>query len=359
MLLFVNVCITPDKACFNIEYSRGLYPLENKLDILMYTLASYATAPWSHVVCNVLLAKEYKDREEELHTFIKDIFKNHKLILNNSRVCLQKDWQRQIHQLLELNDPLTFCVSNHDHPFMDYNLDVLKLGEEKILEDSHTHAVLRYSHLSEFPNYWTAMKCDIDEDGFKTLRDYMMGIDAVKTKTLLDWWYSFDIGDTFCPRPDWQGLPKGAEMKVYYPPRTLCDHFDAYMHAEIPISVVPPLKIPQGFFDKDIKILYGGHEPKEGYFYINPTVKRHSCIDPYGTDAYWVLDDIPLFWRSRISKYAFASDVNSEKFLEARNLAILRYLFPFKERKNKHHNQSLLIASRFALRQGNENGTNS
>lgn len=334
MILFINVCLT-SKGSPVSQNPRGLYPLEDKLKIFQYTLASYAAIPlWTKIVCNVRLIDEYASRWDEFSEYVHMIFADFDFELNNWRCERQKDWQVALSHLVAQGDPLTFYVGNHDHPFMDYNLDVIQQANDLLLSDKQLQTCLRYSHLSELSHWWrlyAEKRHFIRKDGFKCLESYNAGIDIIPTKMFFDWWCKFDIGDTFCPRMDWPGVPAALQTSmIYYPPRVLCEHFDAYEHIGISVNSVPPLKIPQGFFENDIKILYGGNEPKDGYFYINPTIKKHSCIDACGTDAYWVLDDIPLFWRSRISKYELSPHIDPNLYLENRNRAVAKSLLPIR-----------------------------
>jgi hypothetical protein len=75
----------------------------------------------------------------------------------------------------------------------------------------------------------------------------------------------------------------------------LCRHYDGYTHL---MRYVPPLFIPQGFFERRIKIRYGYDTRKDGWVNINPLSDWLS----QETDLPIVLADIPYFWRERIAQ---------------------------------------------------------
>lgn len=101
-------------------------------------------------------------------------------------------------------------------------------------------------------------------------------------------------------------------MLMFIPTRELCRHFDGYHRRtinNIDINKCPPLFIPPGFWEKDIKIVYG--ERLSGYVNINLS-KDYSCVSPDGTD---IKTHIPLFWMDRIKKII----VNNEAVWDVAN----------------------------------------
>lgn len=86
----------------------------------------------------------------------------------------------------------------------------------------------------------------------------------------------------------------------------LCRHYDGYFHL---MKAVPPLFIPPGFFESDIKLRYGYDEGKEGWININPKYKWISM----DVDLPVLLEDVPNFWKKRISDI----DINPGFFIES------------------------------------------
>ena len=90
------------------------------------------------------------------------------------------------------------------------------------------------------------------------------------------------------------------------------------------MNVCPPLFIPEGFFESDIKILYGSDERKSGYVNVNPAARNYSVLDSDGVDPKCTLEDLPLFWRSRISKIEYGLKLDSVSLLRHRNEEVLK-----------------------------------
>lgn len=60
---------------------------------------------------------------------------------------------------------------------------------------------------------------------------------------------------------------------------------------------IPPLFIPVGFFDFDIKIRYGYDQNINGWVSVNPNMDNISTE----VDLCCFLEDLPTFWSDRIS----------------------------------------------------------
>jgi hypothetical protein len=102
-------------------------------------------------------------------------------------------------------------------------------------------------------------------------------------------------------------ITKRIDQITVIPKNPLCGHFDGYDHTlggEFPISkeLFPPLFIPNGFFENKIKIRYGYEDYKEGWININPLKEKYIFKDKNGTDLKISIENIPLFWKEKISK---------------------------------------------------------
>jgi hypothetical protein len=165
------------------------------------------------------------------------------------------------------------------------------------------------------------------EDYFVTLWRIHDSLQIVSRKLLWYWWFEQDYGNTWMPRSD----PPSGRIHVISPDtaciipyRELVRHFDGYSHSGTDINVCPPLFIPVGFFDDDIKIQYGFRTKKSGFVDVNPLKKNYSTVDPNGADLKCTLDDLPLFWRSRISEVAVVENPPNQLLLKRRNEAVLK-----------------------------------
>ena len=306
MILLYNVCITPESSNFNLRYNRGLLSSFDKLDILKYSLSSLACIPWEEAIINIELSKYYKIFELSIKEYVENEFKNIKFKFSDKRCKNQKDWQKVSTYLISLGDKVIFYCGNHDHIFMSPNLDILNISEKLLLE-SNTFTTVNYSHRSFMHN----LEHSFNENFQYGKYNQFDAMTCLRSQLFWEFWNSFDAGNNFIPRSDWVGsVEQNLEWEIYSPHKTFCEHFDGsgYM-PDYPINYDPPQIIPNGFFDNDIKIKFGG-EKKDGYFYINPNLDIHSCTHPDGVDAFWTLDNLPLFWKERISCIEIDSNID-------------------------------------------------
>lgn len=302
MILFFNTFLTPGGV--GINYERGLLRECDKLDILKYSLASFSKIyPWSKVILKIQLDTPYAHRKEELEQFIYEEFKGHKIHLEWARNIKQKQWQ-ETYELFD--DHLIWYCGNHDHIYIDNNLNYLN----KIINDLSQNevAMMSYSHFPEFirNSHIAGNPAEIHENAI----NYISGdIDAVHivTKQLYKlWWFGNDVSQYDFPRPDWRNWLRHVkgdipEALCFVPYRELCRHFDGYTAFNISNNVCPAIDIPEGFFDNDIKISYGTFNKKSGFINLNPLNKNYSAFDASGTDYRFNIEDIPEFWKPRVS----------------------------------------------------------
>jgi hypothetical protein len=69
----------------------------------------------------------------------------------------------------------------------------------------------------------------------------------------------------------------------------------------ITASRVPPLFIPDHFFDRKIKIRYGFDDYSSEYVNINPEKTSYIFDSRDGTDLAIPMSDLPAFWRNRVA----------------------------------------------------------
>ena len=325
MILLFNVCITPSSSSCKINYDRGLLPNFDKIHILKYCLSSLSVIPWSEAIINIELQSYFKIFEKEICNYVNDQFKNIKFIFSNIRAKNQKDWQKLNNLLSTKSDPLLWYCGNHDHIFMSPNLDVFHIIENKLINSSE-HTYITYSHQAEFHDTY------VHDNDFSFLKlPQLHSFCCLRVKSFIDFWSSFDIGDYFMPRTEWYILDKDKDKfishidwNVFSPHTICCEHFDGYPH-RVPIFYFQPLVIPPGFFNKNIKIQFGGTR-KNGYFYIDCS-KEHSFFQEDGTDSYWSEEDIPLFWKDKLTKVIYDKNYDKNNANKIKNNKYLNYLF--------------------------------
>lgn len=302
MILFFNTYLSPGGV--GIDYDRGLLRDYDKVDVLMYSLASFSKIfPWSKVILNIELDPVYSYKKDILNEFIHKEFAGKNLNLYWKRISKQSEWQEKY---FEFDDHVIWYCGNHDHIYIDHDyvylntlINEMSNNEDCMMSYSHYPEFIRNSHIAGNP---------VEVNEFSLA--YMSGdIDAVHvlTKELYKkWWFGQDVSDYEFPRPDWHNWLRYVkkdipESKCLVPYRELCRHFDGYSPFNISCNTCPAIEIPDGFFDNNIKIISGTFNKKNGYINLNPLNKNYKAYDVSGTDYKFNLKNIPPFWKERIS----------------------------------------------------------
>lgn len=332
MILYFDTFITeeplfvkPDLAVFENKLRRGSYNYrkQSKLDIVKYTLASYATVKWS----NVLIKYELSDPSlnESFDNFILELFPN--AIIHHNRSASQNEHRKSIELIDNLDDDWVFYSPNNDHPLIINDVKIFDklLRKANEIETDNNFVSICYSHFSECINsVYKGTICHeqychdskiIDEDEsaitVKRPRGDLTANQIVHRDLLRHWFCSKEMGDARIIRSeDLSKYIQPPPQIAIVPKKEICRHYDGYSHtlfqakqglAYILPEQVPPLFIPDGFFEKKIRIAYGYDEYRKGWVNINPLSEQYSFRDnKNGTDLMCTLDDIPLFWKDRI-----------------------------------------------------------
>jgi hypothetical protein len=344
MILFCNTFITETKP----HIGKGFVFRENlksfsNFDIFKYSLASLAVAyPWSKVILKISLDEIYKPRQKELEDFINDEFKNFNLILEWQRNEYQNDW-KQSYDLLD--DNLIWFYCNHDHIFFDSSTNYLKelvneIKDEELcsVQFSHWPENIRTArqgldtHATLTPQ--KALHYKIHSNHISNETTNFDSIQIITKDLYYKWWFEGEFNHIKLPRPDFFGIGL-AEIKpvpvhkTVSPIKEICRHFDGYQHVNPPITnnQCPAIDIPLGFFENNIKIRFGYDDYKEGWVNINPKNPNYHAYDKSGTDYKFMLEDLPLVWRSRISFIDSNPNINEEEMLQYRLKSILEMIY--------------------------------
>ena len=339
MIFLNNVYITNEQIPVRggvYGYDRGLFPHDDKLDVYKYSLASLAKAyPWTKAIIYCQLDETYKSRESELRAFVEEMFEGVELIFRSTRNEYIKDWA-ETYELL--NDDLIWFCCNHDHIFVDRDSSYL---EEYVAAFRKKYAAQR---ASIYFSHWSEMLCrpsvveEVDNVSFAKwgVSDLVDSVQILTKKLYEEWWmgakWRGGAHSTFFPRPDFSKVlfkyKKLRPWEVFVPLKELCRHFDGYGHTapKIENSDCPVLSIPMGFFEKDIKI-HIGEQKKEGYIHFNPLAPEYSAVSKSGADYKWLLEDIPFFWKDRISSITVEEELDLNKARSAKKRALIDIIF--------------------------------
>jgi len=327
MILFVNVYLDEINAS-PLGHPNSRYKLKqySKQEIFLYTLESYKVIDWSHVVIYCELSESISN-QEDYYCKIKNIFPNS--ILFKKRNAYQEEWQTAVELLEELDDDLIWYAGNHDHPYLAPNNVQLNKIVEALNTCDEVYKAAVYSHYSDNLS-WISIGFDTWKYEGNSICSYFStraeGIMIINKSTFRSWWFDTNYCGAFIPRADWPESFCVAPMtKIFLPVRLMCHHFDGYTFGSYMYDTndVPPLEIPEGFWDNNIVIDYCSNFRRNNNVWINPLNEQYKAISEDGVDYRFTLDDIPLFWKKRISKiYKFPH--NERQIRKARHTAIFK-----------------------------------
>ncbi len=333
-----------------IRESNSNYKFQDRMEITMYTLASYAQIKWSEVIIKYEIIPEGRKKKEIFEKFVKKLWPKAKIFHGQS---VKINQYREISKIINnLKDEWVFYAGNNDHPFMSPNEEILQkcLDKANELTKKNKYVSIIYSHFPE-PLHMARSGITLHDIGFPTSRIIEENDDLIVSKfkgyfssmqitnkNLFNHWVNAEIPES---APIWRledvykYIPqkKRKRQVIVLPKKKICEHFDGYSHNKgkgypVPSNLVPPLFIPPGFFENRIKIAYGYDSYRKGWVNINPLKDKFSFEDAKnGTDLKISLDKMPLFWKKRISKIDIDPKADLKEFEEAA-----------KERKRKIEN---------------------
>lgn len=328
MILLMNTRIT---HAMN-PYERGFMHRDDNFSILLYTISSLAAVDrWTKAIFRIRLDDEYAHRAPQLEAYIHHEFDPvcPAVEFTTWRNEYQPQWRDEVLRLEQEPDPFIWYLCNHDHVFMDYDRDALDASLAALEADPEPRKSIYYSHWPEFnrtirtgyPDDFRVLPCGTISGRWRV----MDSIQIVSKPLLHTWWVTPDYGSKYVPRSDWEDVYATEPYRVLVPYREVCKHYDGYSHL-FDEKIVPPLTIPPGFFEGDMKLLFGFPENREGWVNINP-LRPYKTAHPEGVDYKWSLpDDIPLFWYSRIKTIEKHPDWDHAVMMEARDRAVRDYM---------------------------------
>lgn len=342
MILLCNTFITETPPAIGkgkVNRGSNLKKFSN-FDIFKYSLASLSVIPFTKVILKVELDNIYKHRQDELESWIKTHFVNTKIELSWKRNVYQTDW---IETYDHLDDRLIWFYCNHDHIFMESQLDYLlslvdtmKNGEELCsLQFSHWPECIRTAKSGGSSHPFSADTYKLNESYISIRNNCFDSIQIITKELYFNWWLTGNFKQYKLPRPDYFGIGL-AEIKqvpihnVMIPLREQCRHFDGYQHCQPPIlnDKCPAIDIPFGFFTQSINIRSGfSARLADDEIFINPMVENYFAHDVTGADYHWLEKDIPLFWKSKIKSLTTALNIDHELAIQYRLKSILNSIY--------------------------------
>jgi hypothetical protein len=354
MILLYNVYLTDTPGNSNVFLDRGLLPIYSKLDIAKYSLCSLASAyEWTKVIINIELDPNIFSEEEisSLPKFINDTFKNIEVLFSPIRVKYQKDW-KNIYKEIDSDFILLLC--NHDHIFLDSNNNCLKNIIVEAKKQHSKYVTIAMSHWPENIRWAKSGYIQLDANNptkynknYK-INNYGLSYEGISLDSLniiskelyYEWFFIGDWPNIELVRIDGvaQKYPDLIQIKdcvgktipeqlIIIPYKEQMRHFDGYMHQRIDNNTCPSLNIPDGFFESKIKIRYGYDDYKDGWVNINPKKDNYRAYSLDGTDDKITLEDIPLFWKDRVSEIDINQKINDEEMIQYRLQSVLKTIY--------------------------------
>ena len=311
----INNNIQMSSSLSNIRNRWKAYKWKKKIDVVKYTLCSYATMNWDAVI--IRYECEDPGDVESFHKFCIMLFPN--ALIENLRSSSVGAYRNALSTNLIKDDDWVFFSPNNDHPYIgkpddlenvisSANLLIKKYKDADIgiifshYTESQLDRVMSeplWGHLGEnfkkivyADKFITATLCN------KLCIDSIQIFKAKFLREIFD--RSRKTGRLIRLEDTEFYLSKTIKSYIQVVPnKELCRHYDGYYHFFNPATcdICLPLFIPDGFFEGKIRLRYGFDDYLDGWININPF--RSS---PNECDMSLLLEDIPHFWLDRIHK---------------------------------------------------------
>ena len=287
------------------------YRWQQKIDVVKYTLASYAPVKWDKVI--IRFECEDKNQTADFFSYCKELFPTADISKERSDTALK--YSNALSAINESDDAWIFFSPNNDHPYLAEPDDLIRYVSiaDKISEHFPKNTIgLVFSHFTEcmVANRMTDPQWGYYAFVFKKVIYEDAEIVVIRSnKAPLDSCQIFKLGylkNIFSATKNTGRVIRLEDTEFnlsldhnviqVYPKIELCRHYDSYAHI---MDYIPPLFIPNGFFEKNIRIRYGHDDAIKGWVNINPLKKSISSE----VDLLNLSDDVPRFWRDRISVF--------------------------------------------------------
>ena len=366
MILYIDtfiseIALSPnlklEKFLEKVQQNSYVYRKQSKMNIFRYSVASYTPIPWSKVILRI--DGDAKKDITNLREFLQECFPGADLLFERSNTGLK---YASVLDSIRKDNPWVFFSPNNDHPFIYKDVqifDKLISAAEKAEAQNDFPVSILYSHYTEAINSISPSKylygytgdfCEIvDEDEFSYTVKYdhlsLASLQIFRAENLYQMMKS--AGENRVIRTECLGEHVNYNTKslVIIPKVECCRHYDAYMHTSFVVrdyitsSKVPPLFIPDNFFEGKIKIRYGFDEYFKDYVNINPGKSSYAFETNKGTDLAISIDDIPAFWKDRIESIEICHDFKEVNTMD--NILMQKIENPW--RYNSNFNLKLTI----------------
>lgn len=312
------------EADHKIRKQQSQYKYQKKLDITRYTLYSYASVKWQSATIRI-----YCENQEDVWIYdeIKSIFPDANI--ERRRSSTGEEFKEALRDLEIPENDWVFFSTNNDHPFL---VDPTELEKIIISVDSLEDSVfagkrlaIPYSHYTEVNNMgrptsplWGHYGGIFSKYIFENNLFTVLKLNKLCLDSILILKYSY-LKEIFESNTNKGRLIRTEDTSLYLektdnfywvcPKIELCRHYDGYTKF---LDKVPPLFIPNGFFEKNISLLMGEVRTKPTDVLINPNTTHYSFQVPdSGADLLCSPDDVPFFWMNHVSEINHVSSMDN------------------------------------------------
>jgi len=319
----------------NVRGSCSNYEMPSKVDIAKYSLASYAQYNWEYVLIKYEVDDE--DDYQVLDKYILDLFPF--AIILHKRSDSFSSFQESLKIINSFKCNWIFYTSNNDQPMIgrsaNYIDELISIATN--YESKFQYISIKYTHFSEAFSLCSKNSPinllygrdieDIEENSKAKVILRKQGDNTgsqIVNKNLLNYWFSStNYPDKRIIRSeDIRYLYLTSDQLMIIPKEEICAHFDGFTHTqgtnhEIADYQIPPLFIPKGFFESNIKIRYGYDDYRDDWVNINPMKKAYIFENKNGVDLKTELDKLPSFWSNRISELDINKNIDQISLQQA------------------------------------------
>jgi len=230
----------------------------SRFDSFLWTLNSYAALkiPWRAVYLFIDI-DEYPGRQEEVEAAIQNTFSEECSLISLLwyRIEDKSEWYPFIEEIAGNDsqiggpDALVWFMQNDDHPFVDFETDVLIEGLHHLAKEETVFKSLYLSHWPEIVRQ-SVKENRQERIGRSYVRFPMANTDSIQifsAKLLyhllveMQWWEN-SVGKT--SRIDFLAFKlKPSSMILYVPLREQCRHFGGYGHVQASEELWPQLDV--------------------------------------------------------------------------------------------------------------------
>ena len=299
---------------FNYRENSYTYRYQSRLNITKYSLLSYSNVKWDKVIIR-FDAENNKDKIN-FKEFCYKLFPS--AVIEENRSDNVKIFSQTFDRLLsEYKDTWVFFSTDNDHPILCdpekiYELiDYAETIEKKYNKLADTTSIL-YSHYPESQYKIKLYNKYIFSHGYTHhfLEENNIATVSIPNILTIDSCRIFKLKflkEIFNKSQKTSKVVRTEDTEFYHtkkykeillmPKFEICRHYDSYAL----YKKIPPLFIPDGIFEKKIRINYGNKVIKKGFVNINPALNIKSVIN-LKIDLNNQINEIPFFWKNRIQK---------------------------------------------------------